>query len=209
MRQVNEAEAGPVFLLHPLGGLRDPEGGLDVRSRAPEAGEGEGAKVFLDALPHAHRLGVHVEDLTSISRVKRARSDREVRAGVHVIPPEELGAGELRVDAAQAFPELLAADEVVALLPETVLVILAVIPTVGHGTVVARQLARQVSGLRGAGDGRHDGFHLGQLAALQEGADLRRVIADEAGGQADDVEDCGALHGGKGVISYWSSAIGQ
>ena len=199
VRQVHQREAGPVLFFHPLGRLRDPDGGLDPGARTPETGEGEGTEVLLDPFAHAHRLRVHVEVLPPIRRVQRAGGDRVVRTGVHVEPPEQLCAGEFRLQATQRFPQLLALHQVVALLPEAVLIVLPVIPAIGHHTVVARQLAGQVGSLGRARDRRHHRLDAGQLVALQEGTNVRRGISHEPRGEAHDIEDGSTLHGW-----YWT-----
>ena len=137
VRQIDEAEGGRVFFLHPFRGGGDPLGRGDARRRSPEGGERELAEIAFEFVAHRHRLGVDVEDLASVRRIERPRGDGEIRGGVHVVPPEELGAGEAGDFAAQLVPEFFAADEVVALFPEPDLGGLAVIPAVGDDAVRA------------------------------------------------------------------------
>ena len=194
MWEVNEGEAGPVFFFDPFGAFSDPDGGFDVGAGAPEVAEGKGAEVFFDAIPQGHRVSVDVEDFAAIGRVERARGDGDVRCGVHVEPPEELGAGELGIDTAEGLPEFFAVHELLGLFPEAVLGVVAVIPAVGDDAVIAGESAGEVGGLRRAGDGGEDGLDESGAVALDEGTDGRGVLADEPGGEADDVEDGGALH---------------
>lgn len=85
--------------------------------------------------------------------------------------------------------------ELLGLLPEAVLGVVAVIPAIGDDAVVARESAGEVGGLGSAGDGGENGLDEGGAIALDEGTDRRGVLADEPGGEADDVQDGGALHG--------------
>ena len=156
--------------------------------------EGKGAEVFFDAIPQGHRVRVDVEDFAAIGGVERARGDGDVRGGVHVEPPEELGAGELGIDTAEGLPKFFALHELLGLLPEAVLGVVAIIPAIGDDAVVAGEAAGEVGGLGGAGDGGEDGLDEGGAIALDEGTDGRGVLADEPGGEADDVQDGGALH---------------
>src|SRR5205809_165331 len=63
-------------------------------------------------------LRVDAGDLAAVGRVGWARRDGPVRARVHVVPPEELGAGEAGQTAARRLPHLLAGDEAVGLPPQ-------------------------------------------------------------------------------------------
>jgi hypothetical protein len=106
----------------------------------------------------------------------------------------KLRAGELRIDAAERFPQFFALHELLGLFPEAVLGVLAVIPAVGDDAVIARQSAGQISGLGRAGDGGEHGLDERGAVALDEGTNRRGMLADEPRGEADDVQDGGALH---------------
>ena len=149
----------------------------DASSRAPEGWKGELSEIRLELIAHFHGLGVDVEDLAAIGRIERTRSDRKVRRGMHVVPPEELGAGEVGDFLAQLFPQLLAVDQVVALLPKANLGALAVIPAVGHDPVLLRPSAGQNGGLRGAGHRRKGRLIALAAQLLAKSGQTRRVLS--------------------------------
>jgi hypothetical protein len=88
-----------------------------------------------------------------------------------------------------------------------VLGVVAVIPAIGDDAVITSEPAGQIGGLRGAGDGGEDGLDEGGAVALDEGTDRRGVLADEPGGEADDVQDGGALHDECSLFSVFCSLL--
>ena len=137
--QIYQGQGGGVFLLHPFRRGGDPFRRSNACRWAPEGREGEGAEIRFDLIPHGHGLGVDVEVLRTIRRVERARGDCEVRGGVHVIPPEELGAGEARHGFPQGVPDFFTVDYMVRLLPEADFGALTVIPAVGDDAMLRRR----------------------------------------------------------------------
>ena len=161
--------------------------------------EGEVAELFFDTGGEVGGEAGDVEDLVPVGAVDGARGDGEVGGGVHVVPPEELGAGEIGVVVAERLPEFDAVDEAVRLFPEEVLGEVAVVPAVSDDAVLAGAEAGEVGGLCGAGDGGEDGFDAGEadVIAAEEGFDVRGGFADEALAEPYDVEDGRPLHGKK------------
>ena len=62
--------------------------------------------------------------------------DGIVCGGVHVVPPEEIGAGEVGVEVFGDVPEFGGLDECVGLSPEFDFAFIAEVPTVADDTVV-------------------------------------------------------------------------
>ncbi len=189
MRQINQTEGGGVLFLHPLRGGGDPFGRGDARRRPPKGREGKLAEIALQLLAQAHRLGVHIEDLAAVRRIERPRRDREIRAGMHVIPPEQLGAGEARDLAAQLVPEFFSAHDVVALFPEAHLGGLSVIPAVADDAMLRRRPAGKDRRLRRAGHGGKSRLVGLPAVFFRKGRELRRVRTRQGLRKSDDVEN--------------------
>src|SRR5205814_10525414 len=100
------------------GRVRRSPGRIDARQRTPETGKRKFAEIPLDLVPDRSGLRVDVEYLSSIGRIHGARSDGIIRAGIHIVPPEKLCAGELWIALAQFLPQLASLHEVVGLFPE-------------------------------------------------------------------------------------------
>ena len=59
-----------------------------------------------------------VRQLAAIGQVHGPGRNRDVRAGIHVVPPKNFGGREIRVVAADFFPQFFTGHEVITLLPE-------------------------------------------------------------------------------------------
>ncbi len=150
-----------MFFFYPLGGSGDPLGGGDAGLGAPEGEEGEVSEVGFDLFAHAHGMGVDVEGFASVGGIHGTRGDAVVDRRIHVVPPEEFGADEIGVLLAELVPDLRLADEMVGLLPEVDLGVVAVVPAVGYDAVLGGGGAGEVVGLGGAGDGGEGGLDVG------------------------------------------------
>src|SRR5690242_18154042 len=82
----------------------------------------------------------------------------------------------------------------VGLLPELDFGKFTVIPAIRHDAVRVRRSAGEISGLRGASDGRERGFNARFISTCGEVTDARRVLANEGIGEANNVNDGGAFH---------------
>ena len=113
VRQINQAQRGPMLELRPPGRLGDPAGGGVRRAlrrgqpggRSPKGGKRKLAELLFDLRPQPQRRGVNVENLASIGRIQRTRRDRPIRAGIHVVPPKKLGTGETRNEGDEVPPK--------------------------------------------------------------------------------------------------------
>ena len=94
MREIYQAQRRRVFLLHPFRGGGDPLGRSNPRRRSPERLERKRAEVVFQLVAHRHRLCVDIEYLAPVRRIERPRGDGEIRSGMHVVPPKQLGAGK-------------------------------------------------------------------------------------------------------------------
>src|SRR5262249_43784246 len=140
------------------------------------------------------RRSINIENLPSVRGVHRAWGDGIIRARIHVVPPEQLRAGELRVHLPKLVPEFSTAHQVIRLLPELDLSQFAVVPPVAYNAVLRRWIAGQVRRLCRASDRRkrgHDGLRPSFLAKPRN---AWRVLSDQRLGEADDVDDGGPLH---------------
>ena len=195
VRQVDQAEVGLLMLFNPAGRIGNPLRRRQAGARTPEGMEREIAKFALEQLLEALRITRDVEDLTAVRLIDGARRDGDVGRGTHVIPPEEVRDLELRVLGVEFVPDLRREDDAVRLLPELHLAQRAVVPAVADDTMHARLLARQVIGLRGAGDGGKRRTHLGDAALRGARGETRHDAGTQVpGGEADDVQDR-ATHG--------------
>ena len=148
-----------IFILNPLGRLGYPARNRlrrtlrrrDARRRSPKGGKWKFPQALLDFGTHRQGSSINVEDLAAIGWIARPWSNRIIRAGIHVIPPEQLGAGEARFQGAQFLPDFSALHQAIGLLPKMDLSEVPVIPAIGHNPVPRRWQASQVSGLRRTG----------------------------------------------------------
>ncbi len=118
VRQVHQRQRRLPGVHHVLAGPGNPLAADDVRPRPPELEQRERAEPLGQLVAQGVRLGVDVRQLAPVRGVLRPRRHREVGAGVHVVPPEQLGAGERRVPLPGRVPDLLARDQVVRLPPQ-------------------------------------------------------------------------------------------
>ena len=61
---------------------------------------------LLQLVAQLGRIGVDVGQLAAVGRIHRPRRHRDVGGRVHVVPPEQLGAGERGIAPARGFPQL-------------------------------------------------------------------------------------------------------
>ena len=125
-----------MLFFNPHGRIRNPATGGDSRRRPPEGREGKISEIGLQLFSHIHGRGIDVKNLTAVGRVYWTGRDREIRARIHIEPPEQLGAGELRIPVAKDFPELGTFNKMIRLLPELMFCKSAVIPSIGNYSVL-------------------------------------------------------------------------
>ena len=65
---------------------------------------GNCAELGVELVAQARRVGVDVGELATVGRIHRTRRHRPVRARIHVVPPEQVGAGERRIASARGSP---------------------------------------------------------------------------------------------------------
>src|SRR5204863_8193390 len=129
----------------------------------------------------------------AIGRIERARRDRIIDAGMHVVPPKKFGAGELRIVLPKFLPDFPALDQMIGLFPKLNFLQFPTIPAIADDAMLERQSAGQIWGLGRASDCRECRNDFGAGARLKERFDARRMRADERLGETDDVDDGGAL----------------
>ena len=137
---------------------------------------------------------VDVGQLAPVGRIHRPRRDAVVRRRIHVEPPEQVRAGERRILGARGLPDLRRLHQPVRLAPEPHLAVVAHVPAVADDAVLVGIAAGEVVGLRRAGDGGKRRLRSGR-SPLACPAATRARRARSVGGQPDDVEDDGLLHG--------------
>ena len=194
VRQVDEAERGRVVLLDVLRRVGDPAAGADGGVRPPELEQRERPETLLEHPPQIERPRVHVRQLAPVRRVHRPRRDGHVDGRVHVVPPEQVGARERRVDRARRLPYLRTLDEVVRLPPELHLALVAEVPPVPYDPVLGRPRARQVRRLHGARDGGQHGPDGHAPPTRGERVQVRRRVPHQVRRQPDDVKDDDTMH---------------
>lgn len=132
---------------------------------------------------------MNVEDLSAIGGIQRPGSDREVRLGIHVVPPEQLRAGETWNLTAQGLPELFSSNDMIALFPEPDLGGFSIIPAIGDGAVLARGFTGNKRRLSRAGDRRKSGAECLQPVLLRKPGKSRHVLAKKRPGESDDIKN--------------------
>jgi hypothetical protein len=118
VRQVDQAQARPMAGEDLKRAVRDPTRGADVRLGAPEMEEREWPQACGQLGLKARGLRIERRDLAPVGWIDRAWGHRPVCAGVHVVPPEELGAGGFGVMPRKRLPNLLASHQCVVLSPK-------------------------------------------------------------------------------------------
>jgi len=108
VRQVDECQRRAVFLEHLLRAAPDPFRRRDVGCRAPELEKRKLANGGLQLVAQFRRIGIDIGKLAPVGGIHRPRRGRDVGRGIHVVPPEHLGAGERRVAALCRFPDFFA-----------------------------------------------------------------------------------------------------
>ncbi len=151
VRKVDQRQGGTAGVVDVAGAVGDPAAGADVCRGAPEVEQRKGAELPRQLRAQLRRLRVDVRQLAPVGRIQGARRHRSVHRAVHVVPPEQLGAGKRRVTAAGRLPHLFSRHQRVALLPEPHLGGVAEVPAVRHRAVLAREEPRGEGGLHRAG----------------------------------------------------------
>ena len=96
VRQINQTQGRLMPDLDPFRRFGNPARrglGRALRSgspggRSPERGKGKLAQVLLDLRAHGGGSGVDIKNFSAVGRVDGTRSDRIIRAGIHIIPPK-------------------------------------------------------------------------------------------------------------------------
>ena len=94
MRQVAERQRRLPRAADVQRGARDPAARLDRGHRPPEAEQREGAERAVELVAQLGRLGIVVRNLAPVGRIHRPRRRADVDGGIHIVPPEHVGAGE-------------------------------------------------------------------------------------------------------------------
>src|SRR5207302_3740951 len=118
VRQVHERQRRAVPAEDEPRGVGDPARRGEAGAGTPEVEEREWTQRTLELVLQVVGLRVDAGNLAAVGGIRGARSDGPVRARVHVVPPEQLGAGEAGETAARRLPHFLAGDETVGLSPE-------------------------------------------------------------------------------------------
>src|SRR5437762_1760905 len=139
-------------------------------------------------------MRVAIGDFPSIRRIHRPRRDRKLRRRIHVVPPADVRAGKTRIDLLRRIPDFLRRHELVRLLPEFDLALVAEIPAVADDAVLAGLFAGQIRRLTRAGDGGDGRIDTRHAPGLAKHLEARSELADERWGEPDDVDDNGFLH---------------
>ena len=155
---------------------------------------GNGPSFSVSSSRNPGRLGVAVGELAPVGLVDRARRRADRKAAGHVVPPEQVGAGEGRIAALARLPDLLALDEPVRLPPEPDLHQVAEQPAVADDAVLARQEPGREGRLHAARHRRRDRLERAHAAGRREPRETGRVGAEVAGRQPDGQEDEGRAH---------------
>ena len=193
MGQIHERQRRALTLENAQRAATDPAGGLDVGRGSPEAEQRELPQLALQFVAKLRRMRVDIGQLATVGRIHGARRYRKIGRRVHVVPPEELGAGERRVATLRCIPELLAADQVIGLAPKPDFREVAEIPAVANDAVLARRRPGDEGRLHRGGDCGRDGRQRAHRAARCKRFQVRRV-REQRWCESDDVENERALH---------------
>ncbi len=154
MRQVDERQRRIEPCVDLFGRFGNPLRRSNRRSRPPEFKQRKRPERRLQLVAQRWRRRVDVGDLSAVGRIHRPRRHGVLRRGVHVEPPEQVRARERRIGGARRLPDLRRLHELVGLLPEPHLGVVALVPAVADDAVRVREAASDVVGLCGAGHGR-------------------------------------------------------
>src|SRR5947208_6003947 len=171
------------------GRISDPARRDEAGARTPELEEREWTERAFQLVFEIVGPCVNAWELAAVGGVRGTRSDGPIRTRVHVVPPEELRAGEAGETAARRLPHFLAGNEAVGLSPEPDLRKITEVPAVADDAVLARQGAGHHRGLARAGDRREHAAERHHETRLRQRGEGRRVGAHLGGREPDDVED--------------------
>ncbi len=194
MRQIDQGEGGLVLVVDISRTVFDPLTRDNVSSRSPESKQGKLPESLIQFLAEPPRLRVDIRKLSPVSEINRSRRDCIICRRMHVVPPEEFRAGELRVQFPRIVPDLLTFDEQVGLSPEKHLSQVAEVPAVGYDAVLTWQKAGCECGLNGTGDGGRDRRERSHAALPGQCRQVRRIPVEQIEREADDVKDENAVH---------------
>ena len=141
-------------------------------------------------------MRVNIKYLSPISRINRPRGHGPIGTRVHVIPPEHLGAAEVALFSSESLPQLLPADEMIALFPEPNLSIFPLIPPVSNNSVIRRRGPGKVSSLCGGSDSRKCWSETRRFKILGNFPDARQVLCDQTLSEANHIQDSNTFHRG-------------
>ncbi len=187
VRQVDERQRGALQLEDAHRAAADPARALDAGRRPPESEQRELSELTLQFVAKLRRVGVDIRQLAPVGRVHRTRRDRIVGRRIHVVPPEELGAGERRIEPLRRVPQPFAVHQMVRLAPEPHFGEVAEIPAVRDDAMLARQSPGDERRLHGRRDGRRDRRQRTHCAPLRDATDVRCML-QQRGGETHDVQ---------------------
>ena len=142
MGQIAQRQGGLPRAANVLRCSRDPATGLDRGHRTPEGEQGEGPQHAIEFVPQLGRLSIVVRQLAAVGGIHGPRRGADVDGGIHIVPPEHVGAGEGRVELFARLPDFLPGDQAIRLPPQPYLGLLAKVPAIGHGAMVATATSR-------------------------------------------------------------------
>ncbi len=143
VRKIDERQARRVGRLDQLGSIGDPAAGADRGARSPKFEQGKAAEFGLQGVAQSRRIGPDVGYLTSVCRIHRPWRHGDVGARVHGEPPEQVRAGERRIDRARRIPHLRRLHQMVRLAPEPDFRGVPVVPAIADDAVTGRGQPRQ------------------------------------------------------------------
>ena len=179
---------------HLLGTTADPLARADARKRTPEVKERKLAQLELESVAKLRRVSVKVRALAAIGVIGRAGSNAPVGTGIHVVPPEKLGAGKVGVTGPAPVPDLLPLHQVVRLLPHLNLSLLAGIPAIADNSMLRGQATGQHGSLGAAGHGRQHRCELSLEAVCGESLEMGHPAINHRGRQSDNIDNHQGSH---------------
>src|SRR5262252_1543446 len=161
------------------GGFGNPARARNRGRRPPEMKQRKAPEPLRQLRAKFEGLGIAVGQLAAVRLVDGPWRHADIVRRGHVVPPEQVGAGERRVAPLCRLPELFAANETAGLPPEPDLHQVAEQPAVSHDAMIARQAARHEGRLHGAGHRRRHCRERAHRAAAGERAEPWRVWAEK------------------------------